>query len=117
MRTMADYAALVNEALAQQLDSLGAIPEKLREAMLYSLDAGGKRLRPALLLAACEAAGGSVEAAMPFACALEMIHTYSLIHDDLPSMDNVKKVVITEGFVQGKEDLTIILDTPALPEA
>lgn len=54
----------------------------------YSLLAGGKRVRPALCLAACELVGGSVEAAMPTACSLEMIHTMSLIHDDLPSMDN-----------------------------
>ena len=56
--------------------------------MLYSLTAGGKRLRPVLLLAACEMAGGDLEDALPYACAIEMIHTYSLIHDDLPGMDN-----------------------------
>lgn len=58
------------------------------DAMLYSLRAGGKRLRPILLLSACEAVGGNLDEALPFACAIEMIHTYSLIHDDLPSMDN-----------------------------
>ena len=88
MRTESEYADLVNQALEPQLNSLGNIPERLREAMLYSLLAGGKRLRPVLLLAACEMAGGSAEEALPFACALEMIHTYSLIHDDLPGMDN-----------------------------
>ena len=88
MRSYADYQAMVEAALPEQLASLGAIPEPLREAMAYSLEAGGKRLRPVLLLAACEMAGGSAELAMPFACALEMIHTYSLIHDDLPAMDN-----------------------------
>lgn len=56
--------------------------------MAYSLLAGGKRLRPVLVLLACQACGGSVEAALPAACAIEMIHTYSLIHDDLPAMDN-----------------------------
>ena len=56
--------------------------------MDYSLSAGGKRLRPVLLLAACDALGGDLSEALPFACALEMIHTYSLIHDDLPAMDN-----------------------------
>ena len=56
--------------------------------MRYSLLAGGKRLRPVLALAACEAVGGNVEAAMGLACAIEMIHTYSLIHDDLPCMDD-----------------------------
>ena len=63
-------------------------PKTIHEAMRYSLFAGGKRLRPALVLAACEAVGGSREDAAPAACALEMIHTYSLIHDDLPAMDN-----------------------------
>merc|ERR1719329_1064750 len=63
-------------------------PERLSESMRYSLLAGGKRIRPALCLAACELVGGTMEVAMPTACALEMIHTMSLIHDDLPSMDN-----------------------------
>ena len=63
-------------------------PESLREAMHYSLLAGGKRLRPILCLAACELAGGSSPQAMPTAVALEMIHTMSLIHDDLPAMDD-----------------------------
>ncbi|MEI7952405.1 MAG: geranylgeranyl diphosphate synthase CrtE [Synechococcaceae cyanobacterium ELA182] len=63
-------------------------PESLREAMRYSLLAGGKRLRPILCLAACELAGGEAELALPTAVALEMIHTMSLIHDDLPAMDN-----------------------------
>jgi geranylgeranyl diphosphate synthase, type II len=63
-------------------------PETLYESMRYSLLAGGKRLRPILCLATCELAGGSLAMAMPTACALEMIHTMSLIHDDLPSMDN-----------------------------
>ena len=63
-------------------------PDRLREAMAYSLLAGGKRLRPILVLLSCEACGGSIEAALPAACAIEMIHTYSLIHDDLPAMDD-----------------------------
>ena len=63
-------------------------PEQLREAMRYSLLAGGKRLRPILCLAACEFVGGNSELALPTAVALEMIHTMSLIHDDLPAMDN-----------------------------
>jgi geranylgeranyl diphosphate synthase, type II len=70
-------------------DSITVIyPEKIYEAMRYSLMAGGKRLRPILCLATCELAGGTLEMAMPTACALEMIHTMSLIHDDLPAMDN-----------------------------
>lgn len=88
MRTYADYLTLVEENLTPALRSLGDIPARLEEAMVYSLAAGGKRLRPVLLLAACDMAGGDVQAALPFACALEMIHTYSLIHDDLPAMDN-----------------------------
>lgn len=88
MKTMQEYAAQVNEALPCQLRGLGSVPDVLLRAMEYSLEAGGKRLRPALLLAACEVCGGDTAQAMPFACALEMIHTYSLIHDDLPAMDN-----------------------------
>lgn len=61
---------------------------RLREAMLYSIEAGGKRLRPCLMLAVCEMLCGDAERALPLACALEMIHTSSLIHDDLPCMDN-----------------------------
>lgn len=63
-------------------------PEKIYESMRYSLLAGGKRLRPILCLATCEMGGGTIEMAMPTACAVEMIHTMSLIHDDLPAMDN-----------------------------
>ncbi len=87
MKTYAAYQQLVEEALDGQLKRLGG-PEILQQAMAYSLEAGGKRLRPVLLLASCEALGGKLEEALPFACALEMIHTYSLIHDDLPAMDN-----------------------------
>lgn len=76
----------VNEALKKYLDV--KYPEIIYEAMGYSVFAGGKRMRPILMLAACEAEGGSAEDVMPFACAMEMIHTYSLIHDDLPEMDN-----------------------------
>lgn len=88
MKTYAAYEAMVNGALSGQLSGLGEIPEILFKAMDYSLSAGGKRLRPVLLLAACDMAGGDLAQALPFACALEMIHTYSLIHDDLPAMDN-----------------------------
>ena len=88
MKTYQEYLHIVEDALSTQLASLGYIPEKLFEAMDYSLSAGGKRLRPVLLLAACDTLGGNLEEALPFACALEMIHTYSLIHDDLPAMDN-----------------------------
>ncbi|MBR0513266.1 MAG: polyprenyl synthetase family protein [Clostridia bacterium] len=88
IRTYDEYKAQAEQALIPMLSSLGEIPEKLKQAMVYSLEAGGKRLRPVMLLAACEMAGGQADTALPFACALEMIHTYSLIHDDLPAMDN-----------------------------
>lgn len=88
MKTYAEYRKQVEEALSGQLRSLGEIPDILLTAMEYSLLAGGKRLRAVLLLASCEAIGGDTGKALPFACALEMIHTYSLIHDDLPAMDN-----------------------------
>lgn len=77
---------VVNEQLHKYLAV--RYPEIIFEAMGYSVFAGGKRLRPVLMLSACEAEGGSEEDILPFACALEMIHTYSLIHDDLPEMDN-----------------------------
>jgi geranylgeranyl diphosphate synthase, type II len=78
----------VEAALREWLPDEWNVPQKLREAMEYSLHAGGKRIRPVLALAACEAFGGNGRAALPAACAIEMIHTYSLIHDDLPAMDN-----------------------------
>jgi geranylgeranyl diphosphate synthase, type II len=64
------------------------VPTQLQEAMIYSLEAGGKRLRPMLLFATIEGFGRDFKESMPVACAIEMIHTYSLIHDDLPAMDN-----------------------------
>lgn len=82
------YAGRITEELARVVPENWQVPQILRDSMQYSLMAGGKRLRPILVLAAAEAAGGSVEAAMPAASAIEMIHTYSLIHDDLPAMDN-----------------------------
>ena len=88
MKTYAEYLRMVEEALPASLEGLGEIPSPLRDAMRYSLEAGGKRLRPVLLLAAADLLGGNLREAMPFACALEMIHTYSLIHDDLPAMDD-----------------------------
>ncbi|HQN00292.1 MAG TPA: polyprenyl synthetase family protein [Candidatus Hydrogenedentes bacterium] len=78
----------VEEALATSLQNNPSAPAELVTAMRYSLEAGGKRLRPVLMLSACELACGSDEPALQAACAMEMIHTYSLIHDDLPAMDN-----------------------------
>ncbi len=80
--------ALVDAALDQYLPAEQERPQSLHKAMRYSIFAGGKRVRPVLLLAACEAVGGAIARAMPAACAMEMIHTYSLIHDDLPAMDD-----------------------------
>jgi geranylgeranyl diphosphate synthase type II len=85
---IAHKAEWIEEELLASLPGMWNIPENLRESMMYSLMAGGKRLRPILVLAAVEALRGSTESAMPVACAVEMIHTYSLIHDDLPAMDN-----------------------------
>ncbi len=78
----------IDAALAARTSLSDGCPARLREAMCYSLLAPGKRLRPMLALLAAEACGGSIEPAMPAACAVEMIHAYSLIHDDLPAMDD-----------------------------
>lgn len=83
-----DVADLMARELRTVFPEAWDIPEHLKESMQYSLMAGGKRLRPALVIAACEAFGVEREAALPVAAAVEMIHTYSLIHDDLPAMDN-----------------------------
>lgn len=80
--------ARVEKALADHLSAYTDAPETLREAMAYSLLAGGKRLRPILAIAACEAVGGTEDDAIDAGCAVEFIHTYSLIHDDLPAMDD-----------------------------
>ena len=79
---------LVEKALIKELREESALDEQLCSSMKYSLTAGGKRLRPILLMAAADVAGGRGEDFIQVACAIEMIHTYSLIHDDLPAMDN-----------------------------
>lgn len=84
-----DRRARVNAALDQNLPPLeGEDPGRLKEGMRYAVLQGGKRMRPLLVIAACEAAGGKVEHALPACCALELVHAYSLVHDDLPAMDN-----------------------------
>ncbi|MBR5315922.1 MAG: polyprenyl synthetase family protein [Firmicutes bacterium] len=83
-----EYKDLINTHLLDFIPSIDTKSSALYDAMKYSLVAGGKRLRSVLLLAACEFAGGDAKAALPYACAMEYIHTYSLIHDDLPCMDN-----------------------------
>jgi geranylgeranyl diphosphate synthase type II len=81
-------SALVDLALDRWLPAEDYLPQSLHQAMRYSIFAGGKRLRPILMIAASEAVGGSAQQVMHAACALEMIHTYSLVHDDLPAMDD-----------------------------
>lgn len=83
-----DRQKIVEKALERYLPDEDSHPQELHTAIHYSVFAGGKRIRPILCMAACEACGGDIAAAMPAACALELIHTYSLIHDDLPAMDN-----------------------------
>lgn len=87
-RYLNERRALVERALADHLTRSSEAPKTLSDAMAYSLLAGGKRLRPILALAACEAVGGKPEDALDAGCAVEFIHTYSLIHDDLPAMDD-----------------------------
>lgn len=86
-RYLGERLPLVDDALASYLRAEGG-PPRLVEAMGYSLMAGGKRLRPIMVLAAAELAGGKAADVLPAACAVEYVHTYSLIHDDLPSMDD-----------------------------
>lgn len=83
-----EKAVIVNQELEKLLPSEDVYPTKIHQAMRYSVFAGGKRLRPILCLAAAEAVGKEATPLLPAACALEMLHTYSLIHDDLPAMDN-----------------------------
>src|SRR5436190_23301827 len=85
---LATRTAAVNHALDQFLPSATTRPTTIHRAMRYSLFAGGKRIRPALCLAASMACGGNEAEALPLACVVECIHTYSLVHDDLPSMDD-----------------------------
>jgi geranylgeranyl diphosphate synthase type II len=84
----AELRQRIDSALSAYTDFPAGCPGRLREAIRYSLLAPGKRVRPLLVLWAAEACGGSIEAAMPAACAVEMVHAYSLVHDDLPAMDN-----------------------------
>ncbi len=85
---LARMAAMVDQYLDSCLNRFAKTPARLKEAMLYSLQAGGKRLRPALCMASASLCGLEENRVIPFAAAIEMIHTYSLIHDDLPAMDN-----------------------------
>lgn len=82
------YADMVNDHLMDFMPRIDRKSSSLYDSIKYSLTAGGKRLRPVLLMASCEFAGGKAREALPYACAVEYIHTYSLIHDDLPAMDD-----------------------------
>jgi len=88
MLSFDNYKSLINMHLTDFIPETDSKASVLKESMEYSLTIGGKRLRPVLLLAACDFAGGNIDQALPYACSLEYIHTYSLIHDDLPAMDN-----------------------------
>ncbi len=115
---LAQRTALVNRALDGFLPQARVKPATIHQAMRYSLFAGGKRLRPALTLAAATACGGSDKAALPLACAVECIHTYSLIHDDLPAMDNddYRRGKLTNHKVYG-EGIAILAGDALLTQA
>jgi geranylgeranyl diphosphate synthase type II len=87
-RKLESLVKLVDRALSRALPRGSAVPPVLQEAMRYAVFSGGKRFRPLLCLGACEAAGASARQALPAACAVELVHAYSLVHDDLPAMDN-----------------------------
>ena len=88
MKEYKKYKELIDSHILDYLPKVEDEAKTLSQSMEYSLLAGGKRLRPVLLLAACEFTGGDIQDALPYALGLEFIHTYSLIHDDLPAMDN-----------------------------
>ena len=113
-----DYKKMIDEHLLDFLPTIDNKSISLYESMKYSLTAGGKRIRPVLLLAACDFAGGDVREALPYACAMEYIHTYSMIHDDLPAMDNddLRRGVPTNHKVYG-EALAILAGDGLLTSA
>lgn len=108
----------VNRALDRFLPKASTKPATIHKAMRYSLFAGGKRMRPVLCLAAAEACAGNLEAALPLACAVECIHTYSLIHDDLPAMDddNYRRGRLTNHKVFG-EGIAVLAGDALLTQA
>ena len=112
--TANDYREIVERELDKYFRSAEAMPQQgLAEAMRYSLLAGGKRIRPILVLEFCRMAGGDIDSALPVACAIEMLHTYSLIHDDLPCMDNdtLRRGRPTNHVVYGECTATLAGDT------
>ena len=112
--TAEEYRAKIDTALAAYFRLPDTLPQSgLAKSMRYSLLAGGKRIRPMLVLEFCRIAGGDPEMAMPIACAIEMLHTYSLIHDDLPCMDNdeLRRGKPTNHIVFGECTATLAGDT------
>lgn len=109
---------IVDEALGRYLPGEETFPPVIFQSIRYSVFAGGKRIRPILCIAAAEAVGGILEAVLPAACALELIHTYSLIHDDLPAMDDdeYRRGKLTNHRVFG-EDIAILAGDALLTEA
>ncbi|MBQ6401622.1 MAG: polyprenyl synthetase family protein [Firmicutes bacterium] len=107
-----DYKAILEEHLTDFLPDIDHKSITLFEAMKYSIEAGGKRIRPVLLLAACDFCGGRIEEALPYACAIEYIHTYTLIHDDLPCMDDddLRRGIPTNHKVFGEAVATLAGD-------
>src|SRR5262245_62536700 len=114
-RTLERYRGQIERALARRF---AASPRRLREAIRYSLLSGGKRIRPLLVLAAGDLVGAPRSATLPFACGIEMIHTYSLVHDDLPAMDDddERRGRPTSHRVYG-EGLAILVGDALLTEA
>ena len=110
--TYNDYKRMVEQNLLNYLPEIDQKSITVYEAMKYSLMAGGKRLRPVLLLASCEFAGEECETAIPYACGIEFIHTYSLIHDDLPCMDDddLRRGMPTNHKVYGEAMATLAGD-------
>ena len=121
------YLDLINSKMEALLPQEDLLQKELINSMRYSLLDGGKRVRPMLTLAFCELCGGKAEDAVPFACAIEMIHAYSLIHDDLPCMDNANMrrgklsnhMVFSEdiALLAGDGLLTLAFETALSPEA
>ena len=107
-----EYKKLVDKHLLDFLPEIDPKSETIYDAMSYSLKAGGKRLRPVLVLAACDFCGGDIKSALPYALAIEYIHTYSLIHDDLPCVDNddLRRGVPTNHVVFGEAIATLAGD-------
>ncbi len=115
---LSNLKEIIDKKLLELLPNSSDSLSKLEESMRYSILAGGKRLRPILCISASEAVGGSLDKALPIACAIEMIHTYSLIHDDLPSMDDdlLRRGIPTNHSVFG-EALAILAGDALLTDA